>query len=190
MPQRPQTAKISRESLPAAVAKPVLEPAAQVTPAAAPKEPGLHVFVAADVDYRAGLDAYTAERYAALLQQELFAAAAAYLGPDGLADDVGNRAFREDLAAGGNSIEQLCAQVDGGRILLADLTIPTAGFSTMESAYWPEVELKAINCSGNRLHRKPRQRLEPHHLDRFPYQHRFREMAEQFVASQAYFLKP
>jgi hypothetical protein len=102
----------------------------------------------------------------------------------------GNQSFRAELVQGSEGIMAPCREPLTHRLLLADLTVPSAGFSTIESAYWPEVELLAINCEGIRLYKRPRQRLEPHRLDSYPYQKGFAEKSQQFVSSQAYFLKP
>jgi hypothetical protein len=153
--------------------------------------PNLKVFVEADVHERAGLSAYSADSYAGVLRRELERVVASHLGGDALQAGGDNLGFREAFAEDPQRAPaEVCEGAGSRRVLLADLTIPSAGFSAVDSAYWPEVAFRAISCGDGRQHRRPKARLEPHRQDGFPFQHHFAERAEGFVASQAYFLQP
>ena len=174
-----------REEIPEILRAIPVEPAAT-----APVKPNLIVLVEAEVDDRAGLGAYTPAQYALLLKEELEQVAVANLGKDAVETGGANLAFRERLGDGNDGMTALCDQADAQRLLLADLRIPSAGFSTIDSAYWPEVSFIAINCGDGRQHRRPYKRLEPNRQDRFAFQHQFMEYAQGFTVSQGYFLKP
>jgi hypothetical protein len=102
----------------------------------------------------------------------------------------GNQSFRAELVHGSEGIIARRREPSPHGLLVADLRVPSADFSTIESAYWPEGELLAVNCEGCRLDKRPRQRLELHRLDSYPHQQGFAGKSQQFVSSQAYFLKP
>lgn len=178
------TKRQGQAALPAAVGidKPVAAPPA-------PK-PSLRILVEADADDSAGLGSFTPQSYAARLRAELTGVAIDTLGAENVAASQANMAFRQDLKGGRAGIEQLCGKADTERLLLADLTIPSDGFSAIPSAYWPEVVFTAINCRDGRLHKSQKKRLEPANADSFDYQQGFSQASQRFVASQAYFLKP
>lgn len=183
-----------RPAASAAVAPPTRRPALQQAVVPAPlaepaRPPALRILVAADTDDEAGLGAYEPAEYAAMLRQELIDIARGTLGPENVSASLGNMAFRDDLGEGRSGAERLCRRAGAERLLLADLTVPTAGFSTIPSAYWPEVVFTAINCADGRLHKSQKKRLEPHSGDSFDYQLGFAQRSQQFVASQAYFLR-
>ncbi|MDJ0738764.1 MAG: hypothetical protein QNJ91_03545 [Gammaproteobacteria bacterium] len=165
-------------------------PAPPVAPTPAPAPPTLRLLVEADNHALAGLDKYTPDEYAELLRAELAASVGGLLGDADAPRDAANLGFRDALNEGRPGVERLCRQAGSERLLLADVTVPSAGFSTIESAYWPEVVFTAINCRDGRLHKTLKKRLEPRNRDRFEYQSGFSEAAQRFVASQAYFLKP
>lgn len=175
----------------AKVDKPVV-PSKPVAVVAAPPAPAppLRILVEAEVHDRAGTDQYTPAEYAAMLRKELIAITGGYLGAGHVGAADANMAFRDDLADGRSGVDRLCARAGSERLLLADLDVPSEGFSTIDSAYWPEVVFTAINCRDGRLHKSQKARLEPSHLDRFEYQQGFAERSQRFVASQAYFLRP
>ena len=171
--------------------QPEISRAAPVEPVVAePAKPNLRVLVEAEVDDRAGLGAYTPAKYAQLLKNELERVAVANLGENAVETGDVNLAFRERLGESNDGMTALCDQADAQRLLLADLRIPSAGFSTIDSAYWPEVSFVAINCADGRKHHRPHKRLEPSRQDRFAFQHQFMEYAQGFIVSQGYFLKP
>ena len=172
----------------ASIARPV--PVPVVRPPPAPAETGLRVLVEADVGERSGLGRYTAESYASLLKGELETISSDFLGAAAVQSGAPNLAFREQLADGRAGIDRLCSQARVQRVLLADVSIPSGGFSSVASAYWPEVRFTAINCGDGRLHKSSSRRLEPQRADRFEYQKDFAQRAHDFVASQGYFLRP
>ena len=183
-------ADVTKETRPP-VTRTAPRPPPQEPPAPpAPTMPELRILVEAETDHRADTGKYTPAVYAGMLRDELRTVVRDYLGAASVADDVGNAAFGDDLADGRAGVEHLCERAGARRLLLADVEVPSAGFSSIASAYWPEVVFTAINCADGRLHKSTRQRLEPHRLDRFEYQYQFARRAEQFVASQGYFLKP
>ena len=188
--QEPKVAK-----KPAAVVAKVDKPAAPSKSAASTAPPpatvaALRILVEAETHDRADTDQYTPTQYAAMLRKELIAVAGGYLGGENVRAADANLAFRDDLADGRPGVDRLCDRAGSERLLLADLSVPSEGFSRFDSAYWPEVVFTAINCRDGRLHKSQKIRLEPSRLDRFEYQHGFAERSQQFVASQAYFLKP
>ncbi len=152
--------------------------------------PNLRVFVQADVHERAGLGDLSADRYAEQLKVELTAVAGDYLGREAVQGEDPNMKFRDYLAEGREGLEQICMLAQAQRVLLADVEISAAGFSDIDSAYWPEVSYIAINCGDGRVHKSPKKRLEPHRLDTFEFQRQFSRRAQEFIASQGYFLKP
>ena len=172
----------------ASIAKPV--PVPVVRPPPAPADAGLRVLVEADVGERSGLGKFTAESYATLLKGELETVSSDFLGAAAVQSGAPNLAFREQLADGRAGIDRLCSQARVQRVLLADVSIPSGGFSSVASAYWPEVRFTAINCGDGRLHKSSSRRLEPQRTDRFEYQKDFAQRAHDFVASQGYFLRP
>lgn len=172
----------------ASIAKPV--PVPVVRPPPAPADAGLRVLVEADVGERSGLGNFTAESYATLLKGELETVSSDFLGAAAVQSGAPNLAFREQLADGRAGIDRLCSQARVQRVLLADVSIPSGGFSSVASAYWPEVRFTAINCGDGRLHKSSSRRLEPQRTDRFEYQKDFAQRAHDFVASQGYFLRP
>ena len=172
----------------ASIAKPV--PVPVVRPPPAPAETGLRVLVEADVGDRSGLGRYTAESYASLLKGELETVSSDFLGAAAVQSGAPNLAFRDQLVDGRAGVERLCSQAGVQRVLLADVSIPSGGFSSVASAYWPEVRFTAINCGDGRLHKSSSRRLEPQRADRFEYQKDFAQRAHDFVASQGYFLRP
>ena len=187
VPKPPADSKPAKEETALTTQVRPTEPA-QIEPVKA--KPNLMVLVEAEVDERAGLGAYGAEQYAAMLKKELEAAVVGALGGEMVVQGSVNLAFREHLMDGRNGMTALCKQAGANRLLLADVRIPSAGFSTIDSAYWPEVSFMALNCVDGRNHRRPSKRLEPHHQDRFEFQYHFIEKAQAFIASQGYFLKP
>ena len=194
---RPSTQTAAAEKRSAVVVAKVDRPAATSEPAAAAAAPpppaplpSLRILVEAETHHRAGTDRYTAGEYAAMLRNELIDIAAGHLGQQHVRSADANLAFRDDLRDGRAGIDRLCGRADAERLLLADLSVPSGGFSAIDSAYWPEVKLIAINCRDGRLHKSQKGRLEPSRLDRFEYQHGFAERSQRFVASQAYFLRP
>ena len=166
--------------------------AGDAKPALSPETvlPNLRVFVQADVHERAGLGDLSADRYAELLKAEITAVAGDYLGREAVQSEDTNMMFRDYLAEGREGLEQICKLAQAHRVLLADVEIAAAGFSNVDSAYWPEVSYIAINCSDGRVHKSPKKRLEPHRLDTFEFQQQFSRRAQEFIASQGYFLKP
>ena len=172
----------------ASIAKPA--PVPVVRPPPAPAETGLRVLVEADVGDRSGLGRYTAESYASLLKGELETVSSDFLGAAAVQSGAPNLAFRDQLVDGRAGVERLCSQAGVQRVLLADVSIPSGGFSSVASAYWPEVRFTAINCGDGRLHKSSSRRLEPQRADRFEYQKDFAQRAHDFVASQGYFLRP
>ena len=172
----------------ASIARPV--PVPVVRPPPAPAETGLRVLVEADVGDRSGLGRYTAESYASLLKGELETVSSDFLGAAAVQSGAPNLAFRDQLVDGRAGVERLCSQAGVQRVLLADVSIPSGGFSSVASAYWPEVRFTAINCGDGRLHKSSSRRLEPQRADRFEYQKDFAQRAHDFVASQGYFLRP
>lgn len=172
----------------ASITKPV--PVPVVRPPPAPADAGLRVLVEADVGERSGLGNFTAESYATLLKGELETVSSDFLGAAAVQSGAPNLAFREQLADGRAGIDRLCSQARVQRVLLADVSIPSGGFSSVASAYWPEVRFTAINCGDGRLHKSSSRRLEPQRTDRFEYQKDFAQRAHDFVASQGYFLRP
>jgi len=172
----------AREPPTAGAGKPALAPE--------PVVPNLRLFVQADVHERAGLGDLSADRYAELLKVELTAVAGDYLGREAVQDEDANMMFRDYLAEGREGLEQICKLAGAQRVLLADVEIAAAGFSSVDSAYWPEVSYIAINCGDGRVHKSSKKRLEPHRLDTFEFQQQFSRRAQEFIASQAYFLKP
>ena len=172
----------------ASIAKPV--PVPVVRPPPAPADAGLRVLVEADVGERSGLGKFTAESYATLLKGELETVSSDFLGAAAVQSGAPNLAFRDQLADGRAGVERLCSQARVQRVLLADVSIPSGGFSSVASAYWPEVRFTAINCGDGRLHKSSSRRLEPQRTDRFEYQKDFAQRAHDFVASQGYFLRP
>jgi len=172
----------------ASIAKPA--PVPVVRPPPAPAETGLRVLVEADVGDRSGLGRYTAESYASLLKGELETVSSDFLGAAAVQSGAPNLAFRDQLVDGRAGVERLCSQAGVQRVLLVDVSIPSGGFSSVASAYWPEVRFTAINCGDGRLHKSSSRRLEPQRADRFEYQKDFAQRAHDFVASQGYFLRP
>ena len=172
----------------ASIAKPA--PVPVVRPPPAPAETGLRVLVEADVGERSGLGKFTAESYATLLKGELETVSSDFLGAAAVQSGAPNLAFRDQLVDGRAGVERLCSQAGVQRVLLADVSIPSGGFSSVASAYWPEVRFTAINCGDGRLHKSSSRRLEPQRTDRFEYQKDFAQRAHDFVASQGYFLRP
>ncbi len=190
-PEPKVSSKPAPEVIPSGEKKPDVSRVVSAEPVVAePVKPNLRVLVEAEVDDRAGLGAYTPAQYALLLKQALEQVAVANLGKHAVETGDANAAFRERLKDGNGGMTALCDQVDAQRLLLADVRIPSAGFSTIDSAYWPEVSFIAINCADGRKHRRPYKRLEPSHQDRFAFQHQFMEYAQGFIVSQGYFLKP
>lgn len=158
---------------------------------AAPSVANLRVFVQAEVNDRAGLGGYTEERFANLLRSDLERLVVDQLGAEAVQAGGANPAFRKQFAEDPEQArDAICREAGSQRVLLADLTIPSAGFSTVDSAYWPEVVFRAINCNDGRTRHRAKVRLEPHVRDSFPFQHQFAQRAENFLASQGYFLKP
>ncbi len=186
----PSTAPVTLSKPTAVVAKPAPVAAQPPGTVAAPVKPNLRVLVEADVHDRAGLAAFTPASYAARLRDELEQVAARQLGPDAVTLGGSNLPFRSHIEAGRGGVESLCEQAGSQRLLLADLRIPSAGFSTVDSAYWPEVAFVAINCADGRVHRRPKKRIEPTQQDRFEFQYQFAKISGNFVASQGYFLRP
>lgn len=166
------------------------KPAAAPPPVVEAASPRLRILVEAETDADIGLGDYTPEAYAALLQQELLSVASVSLGRENVDVAGANMRFRDDFTAGRAGIERLCERAGAQRLLLADVSIPSDGFSTVASAFWPEARFAAINCVDGRLHKSPRKRIEPHRLDQFEYQQGFAKRAQRFVSSQAYFLRP
>ena len=177
-------AKVDRPAVPP---EPV---AAVVAPPPPAPGPTLRILVEAETHDRAGTDRYSPNEYAAMLRNELIGIAGGYLGDGHVSSADANLAFRDDLGDGRAGVDRLCARAGSERLLLADLSVPSAGFSTVDSAYWPEVVFTAINCRDGRLHKSQKIRLEPSRLDRFEYQQGFAARSQRFVASQAYFLRP
>lgn len=190
-PVAPQSAPVTRApAVVASVGRPVPAPVVRPAPQPVPVESGLRVLVEADVGERSGLGNFTAESYATLLKAELETVSSDYLGDAAVQRGAPNLAFRDQLSDGRPGVEQLCEQVKVQRVLLADVSIPSGGFSSVASAYWPEVRFTAINCGDGRLHKSSSKRLEPQRADRFEYQKDFTQRAHDFVASQGYFLRP
>lgn len=146
------------------------------------------MFVEADADERAGLGAYTPTAYAALLKAELSEAVNGFLGADAVDSGGPNLAFRDELERGARGVEDLCERAGSHRLLLADVNVPSSGFSTLPSAYWPHVTFTAINCNDGRLQKSQGKRLEPQSQDRFECQRDFVGLARAFIASRGYFL--
>jgi len=113
-----------------------------------------------------------------------------YLGREAVQSEDPNMMFRDNLAEGREGLEQICKPAQAHRVLLADVEIAAAGFSGVDSAYWPEVSYIAIDCGDGRVHKSPKKRLEPHRLDTFEFQQQFSRRSQEFIASQGYFLKP
>jgi hypothetical protein len=190
-PVAPQSAPAARTpAVVASVGRPVPAPVVRPAPQPAPVETGLRVLVEADVGERSGLGSFTAESYATLLKGELETVSSDYLGEAAVQRGAPNLDFRDHLSDGRPGVERLCEQVQVQRVLLADVSIPSGGFSSVASAYWPEVRFTAINCGDGRLHKSSSKRLEPQRADRFEYQKDFTQRAHEFVASQGYFLRP
>ena len=190
-PVTPQPAPAARApAVVASVGRPVPAPVVRPAPQPVPVKSGLRVLVEADVGERSGLGKFTAESYATLLKGELETVSSDFLGGAAVQRGAPNLAFRDQLSDGRPGIEQLCEQVQVQRVLLADVSIPSGGFSSVASAYWPEVSFTAINCGDGRLHKSSSKRLEPQRADRFEYQKDFTQRAHDFVASQGYFLRP
>lgn len=189
---RPTVARATpaRETTIATPGRPVSPKPAPVAESAPPPPPALRVLVEADNHARAGLDKYTQAEYARHLRDELAAIVAGRLGTSVTDREADNAAFRDDLRDGREGVERLCARIGAQRLLLADVSVPSAGFSTVPSAYWPEAVFAAINCADGRLHRSQPKRLEPNRLDSFEYQQDFARRSSDFVSSQGYFLKP
>jgi hypothetical protein len=181
-PQQDPVAPASEPPTVAGAGKPALSPETVL--------PNLRVFVQADVHERAGLADISADRYAELLKVELTTVAGDYLGREAVQGEDTNMTFRDYLAEGREGLEQICELAQAHRVLLADVEIAAAGFSNVDSAYWPEVSYIAINCGDGRVHKSPKKRLEPHRLDTFEFQQQFSRRAQEFIASQGYFLKP
>lgn len=190
-PVTPQPAPVTRApAVVASIGRSVPDPVLRPTPPPVPVEAGLRVLVEADVGERSGLGKFTAESYATLLKGELETVSSEFLGAAAVQRGAPNLAFRDQLADGRPGIDRLCGQVQNQRVLLADVSIPSGGFSSVASAYWPEVRFTAINCGDGRLHKSSSKRLEPQRADRFEYQKDFSQRAHDFVASQGYFLRP
>jgi flagellar biosynthesis GTPase FlhF len=177
-----------REAEAAALAAREAEQRRLATAAAA--RPNLRVFVEADVDDRAGLGGFTPSTYGNRLKAELGLAAQEALGAAAVATGDDNLPFRQLLRQGRDGLDQICRQAGSARVLLADVTIEAAGFSAIDSAYWPQLQIVAANCDNGRVQRSRKQRLEPHRLDRFGFQQNFAERAREFISSQGYFLAP
>jgi hypothetical protein len=181
-PPQDSVAQASEPPTVAAAGKPALSPETVL--------PNLRVFVQADVHERAGLGDLSADRYAELLKAELTAVAGDYIGREAVQSEDPNMMFRDYLAEGREGLGQICKLAGAQRVLLADVEIAAAGFSSVDSAYWPEVSYIAINCGDGRVHKSAKKRLEPHRLDAFEFQQQFSRRAQEFIASQGYFLKP
>jgi hypothetical protein len=158
--------------------------------AAAAARARLRILVTADVHDRAGLGRYSAADYARLAQREVIAIARSVLGDDAVADAADAIGFRDRLRTGRAGLEAICADVDSARVLMVDSSIQAAGFSTVDSAYWPEVVFTAVNCDDLRAVSSEKNRLEPHRLDRFEFQHQLAAAARNFVSRHAWFLGP
>ncbi|MCB1772927.1 MAG: hypothetical protein KDI88_04875 [Gammaproteobacteria bacterium] len=183
-----RAARRQREAEAAAAAARAAEAEEQRRLAAA--KPQLRVFVEADVDERAGLGGFTTAAYGKRLKIELGLAVQEILGPAAVVTDDENLAFRELVRQGRDGLDRVCSQAGSARVLLADVTIEAAGFSAVDSAYWPQLRMIALNCENGLTQRTPKQRLEPHRLDRFGFQRNFSERAREFISSQGYFLAP
>jgi len=183
-----RAARRQREAEAAAAAREAELAEQQRLAAEAAEKSKLRAFVEADVDDRAGLGDFTSTGYSAKLKAELILVAQETLGADAVATGGDNMAFRKLIRLGRNGLEQLCEQAGSTRVLLADVVIESAGFSVVDSAYWPQLQMAAIDCDAGSIRRGRKQRLEPHRLDRFGFQQSFSERSREFISSQGYFL--
>lgn len=162
------------ESRPESVAVPA-EPVVQ--------NPGLWVMVDAEVAERAGITGMSREEYSQALRQRLAQLAEDRFGAAHVSREGGQGQIK------GREFKAACSMTKAPRVLLATVRIPPMDFSSIESAFWPNLELAAVNCKDGRMHSSGAKRLSPQRQDEVFFERDFIANAERFIASQAYFLK-
>lgn len=161
----------------AAPPKPVVE-VAPVEPT-----PGLWVMVDADVAEYAGMTGMSKQDYSLALRERLANIAAERFGQNHVT--VQGAQFEVE----GKKYKRVCEHSPAARVLLATVRVPPFDFSPIESGFWPDLVLAAVNCGDGRVHHSMSKRLTPQHDDKVFFEQDFLAEAQRFVAAQAYFLK-
>ncbi len=164
---RPIPAKTVTEPKPA----PVPEPVAQkptAAPQPPPTPPALMVAVVADVSDRAGIRE-TAEAYAQRASGVIAQRAGEIFDNKLVIDSATLTDLRDHLQRGEENYAALCEKWRADILILGDFKIVT-GYSTIDSAHWPDYHLHLYNCATRRSSQEVFKHLNPSNQDSFPFQ--------------------
>jgi len=158
------------------------KPEVELSPAVEPKA-GLWVVVDADVAEYAGMTGMSKQDYSQALRERLAGIAFERFGK--------NHVTVEGVPpqVQGKKYKRVCEHSPAARVLLATVRVPPFDFSPIESGFWPDLVLAAVNCGDGRVHHSMSKRLTPQHDDKVFFEQDFLAEAQRFVAAQAYFLK-
>lgn len=189
-PQSKQPREVPRErpagprapEVPPVASAPPARPAVVDPPATPVPEPRVWVLVDAEVSENAGITGISREEYSSQLRSRLAGVASALFGAEQIS-------HAGDQAVAREGVDAICRAAPTPKVLLAAVDIPDEAFSAIESAYWPLLRIKAINCNDGRVQTSGVTRLTPKRTDKLFFEQDFVSAAERFVASRSYFLK-
>jgi hypothetical protein len=173
----PPPKQVSKSNPVASKPKPVTpEAVAVVEP---PPLDTLVVATVADVSKQAGISE-SAEAYAKRAAEEI-ALQAGEIFSDSLKvakDSVAD--LRAHLAQGAEDYKSLCKTWKADILILGDFRIIT-GWSSIDSAYWPDYHLHLYNCDTQRSRYQVFKHLNPSNRDIFPFQQAINEKTMRFL---------
>ena len=139
----------------------------------------LKVSVVADVSDRAGITE-SAQAYAARASTEIAQRAGEIFSQEVSIDSGALAELRAHLEKGDEDYATLCRQWQADILILGDFRIVT-GYSTIDSAYWPDYHLHLHNCGTQRSRREVFRHLNPSNRDGFPFQEAINEKTMKFL---------
>jgi hypothetical protein len=174
----PPPKKVSKSNPVASKPKPVTPEVVAV--AAPPPLDTLVVATVADVSKQAGISE-SAEAYAKRAS-EAIARQAGEIFSDSLRvarDSVAD--LRAHLPQGVEDYKTLCKTWKANILILGDFRI-TTGWSSIDSAYWPDYHLHLYNCDTQRARYAVFKHLNPSNRDIFPFQQAINEKTMRFLS--------
>ncbi len=161
--------------------KPQPEPVAPQETVASqpPPPPALVVAVVADVSDRAGIRE-SAEAYAKRASGEITQRAGEIFDKDRVLDNGTLADLRDHLQTGEENYAGLCQKWQADILILGDFRIVT-GYSTIDSAYWPDYHLHLYNCGTQRSNHEVFKHLNPSNQDSFPFEQAINQKTMKFL---------
>ncbi|MEJ2460714.1 MAG: hypothetical protein P8098_03690, partial [Candidatus Thiodiazotropha sp.] len=144
-----------------------------------PPSPAMVVAVVADVSDRAGIRE-SAEAYARRASGEITQRAGEIFDKDRVVDNGTLADLRDHLQTGEEDYAGLCQKWQADILILGDFRIVT-GYSTIDSAYWPDYHLHLYNCGTQRSNHEVFKHLNPSNQDSFPFEQAINQKTMKFL---------